>query len=139
MQRQLVPTNDLYGVVGRMQEALFRQGQVMLTQVGPTSWLGKGPEVGLGFVVKATLIAMPLGPTGYAMDLKLEAELEDKGLLLLGASWVVCLPIAPILFFVAWRDCQARQSALQQAAWSAAATSFAGASFSALPPGAPGW
>ncbi len=119
IERREIPGQDLYGVIARMHHALSATGQIGLTQVTPTSWVGKSPEVGLGMVVKATVLAYP-NPYGTTMDLKLEAELEDKGILFLYVSWLVCLPIAPFLFFYAYNDAKKRKAALFEAAWAAA-------------------
>jgi hypothetical protein len=100
--------------------------------------LGKGPELAYGFVVKATLIAVPMAG-GHAVELRLEAELEDKGVMILYVSWAVCLPVAPLLFYLAWRDYEARQKALMQAVWSVAAPAFGGQSYHQLPSSTPGW
>jgi hypothetical protein len=134
IERQTIAGDDVYGAAARIQQALFSEGQVALAPVSPTSWVGKGPEVGLGFVLKGTLIAHP-GPGGFALDLKLEIELEDKGIALLYASWVVCLPVAPFLLLFAWRDANVRKAALFRAAWSAAASpQLGGGGWGALPP-----
>ena len=65
-----------------------------------------------------TVIASP-SPYGATLDLKVEAELEDKGIVLLYVSWVLCLPIAAVVFFLAWRSCKSAQSAIFNAAWGA--------------------
>lgn len=116
-ERQIVPGPDLYGAVGRIQEGLFRDGQVLLQQVSPTSWVGKGPVVGLGFLMKVTLVAYPMPSGAFAFDAKIEAELEDMGIIWLGVSWFVCFPIAAILFFLAWKDASNRQRSLFSSTW----------------------
>lgn len=126
----MVPGHDLYGAIGRIQEGVFRDGQVLLQQVTPTSWVGKGPVVGLGFLMKVTVIAYPMPSGGAALDMKIEAELEDMGILWLGASWFVCFPIAAALLFMAWKDATNRQRALFASAWASV--------FGAFPP-AHGW
>lgn len=117
IQRQMLPHQDIYGTATRINEALFRQSSIALAQIGPTSWMGKGAESGYGTAPKVTLIAVPMGG-GYALDLKIEAELEDKGIIFLGVSWAVCLPVAAVLFFLAWRDFSNRRDQLFAAAWS---------------------
>ncbi|NUP06344.1 MAG: hypothetical protein HOW73_09835 [Polyangiaceae bacterium] len=117
-ERQIVPGYDLYGTAARVHEALFRDGQILLQQISPTSWMGKGPVVGLGFVMKTTIIAVPMPNGGFALDVKIEAELEDMGIVWLGVGWFVCLPVAAVLFFFAWRDATTRQKNLFAATWS---------------------
>lgn len=118
IQRQMLPHTDIYGAATRINEALFREASIVLTQVGPNSWLGKGSESGYGTVPKITLIAVPMG-YGYAIDLKIEAELEDKGVIFLGVGWAVCFPISAVLFVLAWNEFKARREALFLAAWHA--------------------
>jgi hypothetical protein len=99
-ERQIVPGPDLYGAVARIQEGLFRDGQVLLQQVSPTSWVGKGPVVGLGFLMKVTLVAYPMPSGAFAFDAKIEAELEDMGDHLARRELVRVLPDRgdPVLF-----------------------------------------
>jgi len=118
IQRQMLPHADIYGTATRINEALFREGHIALAQIGPSSWLGKGSESGYGTVPKVTLIAVPMGQ-GYAVDLKIEAELEDKGIIFLGVSFAVCFPVAAILLFLAWSEFSKRREALFAAAWGA--------------------
>ncbi len=119
VERQLLPHADVYGAAQRIHEAVFREGQVVLNQIGPTSWMGKGTESGLGTAPKVALFAVPYG-NGFALDLRISAELEDKGIIFLGVGWFVCFPVAAILFFFAWREFTEKQRALFQSAWGAA-------------------
>ena len=118
-ERQMLPHTDIYGAATRISEALFRESHIMLAQIGPTSWMGKGVESGYGTCPKVTLIGVPMGQ-GFALDLKVEAELEDKGIIFLGVGWFLCLPVAGVLFFLAWRDFTAQQTAIFAAARGAA-------------------
>ena len=79
-------------------------------------WVGKGPETGYGYVLKATLVVVP-SPQGSTVDLKLEAELEDKGLMLLYVSWILCLPAAAIIFFLAYQQCRSSQASIYREVW----------------------
>lgn len=118
IQRQMLSHADIYGTATRINEALFHHSSIALAQIGPTSWMGKGAESGYGTAPKVTLIAVPMGH-GYALDLRIEAELEDKGIIFLGVSWVVCAPVAAVLLFLAWREFSNRRDQLFAAAWNA--------------------
>lgn len=135
IERNRVPGQDLYGAASRVHEALYRDGQILLQQVSPTSWVGKGPVVGLGFVMKATVIGYPMPQGGFALDVKLEGELEDMGIIWLGVGWFLCLPVAAVLFFFAWRDASGRQKTLFASTWAAVfGPSFPGGAAGGYPP-----
>ncbi len=118
-QRQMrtVRGGDPYAMVAPVLGALYNIGGIATQQAGPNVWTGKSIETGYGYVIKATVVTSP-SPYGATIDLKLEAELEDKGIVLLYVSWVLCLPIAAVVFFLAWQSCRSAQSAIYAAAWS---------------------
>jgi hypothetical protein len=113
-----LPTGDLWGTIGPLQETLFRAGAIATQAAGPGLWIGKSPQKPYGYVIKATIKAFP-GPNGLTVDLKLEAELEDKGIALLYGGWLICFPVAAIFFLLAYQECRQAQIALYNESWAA--------------------
>jgi hypothetical protein len=135
VEERIVSGHDVDGTIERVDRALSQAAEVRLVRMGPAVWIGKGPEQPLGFVMKATVTAAPVGP-GFTLRMKVEADLEDKGIAFLYLSWLFCCPAAPILFFLAWSGASSRRKTMFEATWAASEEARLPAwGWGGLPPG----
>ncbi len=89
-----------------------------LARVSPTSWMGKTPETSLGYKLDTRVFANQAGPWTQ-VTIKIEMSVEDKGAIFLWLSWVVCFPIAAVLWILAYQDCTKHKAQVFAALWNA--------------------
>ncbi len=123
-----------------LQQVLYANG-IALQQTGPTTWAGRGTVPSYGLVPRVSVLASPT-PQGFSLDVRVTADTEGSGIVVLIVLWFFFFPAALILGYMAWQDFQQRQTTLLQSMWGPVSHLFVapnfGPVFGAQPmPGAP--
>ncbi len=96
--RWFFPGHDVQGVVNGIGGALYQRG-VNLAPNGPNRWQGVGPAGGYGMAPKIWINVMP-DQGGFWLDIRIWAELDVGFLVLFGAMWFLCFPVALIMLLL---------------------------------------
>lgn len=106
----------------RLYDAGMRQWGIELRPISPNVWQGKGPVYGLGYRVKVTAVATSTGyGPDYSLGVKVEADLEDKGIAFLAVGFIFCLPAGLLVLLMIWLDFRGKQDQVMRSLWEGSA------------------
>jgi hypothetical protein len=114
-QTRPLPTDAVERALAGMAWAAQPYG-AQLTRVNPTTWMGKTSETAFGYCLETRVFAATTGPWTQ-VTVKIAMSIEDKGALILYASWVLCFPAAIVAWALAYSDFSKRKNQLLADLW----------------------
>lgn len=114
-QSRPIPTDAVERALAGMTWAAQPYG-AQLQRVSPTTWVGKTGETSFGYRLETRIFAAPAGPWTQ-VTVKVAMSVEDKGALILYASWVLCFPAAIVAWALAYSDFSMRKNQLLADLW----------------------
>lgn len=116
---------DMPSILQSLQGTLYQQG-IVLQQVAPNSWSGRGQAPSYGIVPKVGITAMPM-QDGVSVDLRVSADLEGNGIVILVIAWLFFFPVAIILIVLGYQDFDRRATQIVAAVWAPLSHKMVGA------------
>lgn len=129
-EQKFITGTDTASVVQSLGGTLYQWG-VPLQQTGPTQWAGRGTQASYGMVPKVS-VTLTQAQGGFFCDIRVAADFETNGIVILIVAWLFFFPVAIILAYMGYQDWQGRQNQLFYALWTPLANRLA-------QPPAPAW
>lgn len=106
---------DGAAIVQSISGTLYQNG-IVLQQTAPNAWSGRGQHASYGIVPKVGITVMQM-QDGISVDLRVSADIEGNGIVLMVVAWFFFFPVAIILAVLGYQDFDRRAQLLIASIW----------------------
>ena len=107
-ERGFFAGEDVGGVVSTLQRALSAE-ELHVQQIAPAAWSGKSLRTSWFIAPRVAMTAFPT-PQGFVLEVRVSADIEAGGAVLMVLSWFFCFPGAILMALLAHQDFARRQT-----------------------------